>query len=91
MAINAQHAGKDVWVKLHKKAELVLQTQKWPGTTNVTLAQHMGKHRQAFITLTKCAEHIPVDVLNTHFRVTYLMESLTLVDPTILAALAAVR
>ena len=64
MAIQAQHAGKDVWDKLHKEAESTLQTLKWLGTANVTLAQHMGKHRQAFITLTECAEHTPVDVPN---------------------------
>ncbi len=90
MAIRAQHAGKDVWDKLHKEAESVLQTQKWSGTANVTLVQHMGNHCQAYITLTECAEHIPVDVPNKRFRVMYLMESLNSVDPTILAALAAV-
>jgi hypothetical protein len=59
MAIRAQHAGKDVWDKLHKEAESTLQTLKWSGTANVTLAQLMGKHRQVYITLTKCTEHIP--------------------------------
>jgi hypothetical protein len=44
MAIRAQHAGKDVWDKLHKEAESTLQTLKWSGTVNVTLAQHFGKH-----------------------------------------------
>ena len=41
MAIRAQHADKDVWDKLHKEAESILQTLKWSGTSNVTLAQHM--------------------------------------------------
>jgi hypothetical protein len=91
MAIRAQHAGKDVWDKLHKEAESILQTLKWSGTTNVTLAQHMGKHHQAIITLTECAEHIPVDVSNERSRVTYLMESINSVNPTMLTALGAVR
>jgi hypothetical protein len=90
IAIWAQHAGKDVWDKLVKEAETVLQTRKWLGTTNVTLAQHMGRHCHAFIMLTECAEHIPIDVPNEHFRVTHLMESIQLTDPTVLAALAAV-
>jgi hypothetical protein len=64
MAIRAQHAGKDVWDKLHKEAKSILQTLKWLGTANVTLAQHMGKHCQVYIMLTKCAEHVPVDVPN---------------------------
>ena len=62
-AIQAQHAGKDMWDKLVKEAETVLQTRKWLGTKNVTLAKHMGMHSQAFITMTECAEHIPVDIL----------------------------
>jgi hypothetical protein len=49
MAIRAQHAGKDVWDKLHKETESTLQTLKWSGTVNATLAQHMGKHGQAYI------------------------------------------
>ena len=90
MAIKAQHARKDVWDILHKKAEFVLPTLKWSGTANVTLAQHMGKHYQAFITLIKCAEHIPVNVPNEQSWVTYLMESINSANPTVLAALAAV-
>jgi hypothetical protein len=74
IAIRGQHAGKDVWDKLVKEAETILQTQKWSGTTNVTLAQHMGRHRQAFITLTECAEHLPVNVPNECSCVTHLME-----------------
>jgi hypothetical protein len=38
MAIKALHVGKDVWDKLHKEAESILQTLKWLGTANVTLA-----------------------------------------------------
>jgi hypothetical protein len=91
IAIRAQHAGKDVWDKLIKEAETILETQKWSGTTNVTLAQHMGRHCQAFIMLTECAEHPPVNVSNEHSRVTHLMELIQLTDPTILAALAAVH
>jgi hypothetical protein len=50
----------------------------------------MGMHRHAWITLTECAEHIPVDMPNDRERVTYLMDLLKIVDPTVLAAIAAV-
>jgi hypothetical protein len=50
----------------------------------------MGKHCQAYITLTKCTEHIPVNVPNERSRITYLMELINFIDPTVLAALAAV-
>ncbi len=58
---------------------------------NVTLDQHMGRHCQAFITLTECPEHLPINVPNERSRVTHLMELIQLTDPTILAALVAVR
>jgi hypothetical protein len=79
-AIQAQHASKDMWDKFVKEAETVLQTCKWSGTTNVTLTKHMGMHCQAFITMTECAEHIPVDIPNNHLRVTHLMELIQLTD-----------
>ena len=91
MAVVTQHAGKDVWDKLHKDAEETLQSRKWNGMTNVTLSQHMSKHRQAYITLSECAEHIPVELPSGRSRVTYLMDSFSSQDPGLLAALAAVR
>jgi hypothetical protein len=62
-AIQAQHSDKDVWDKLVKEAKTVLQTCRWLGTKNVILVKHMGMHSQAFITMTECAEYIPVDIL----------------------------
>ena len=50
----------------------------------------MGKHWQAYIRLTKCAEHIPVDVPNKRSCMTYLMEWINSVDPTVLAVHLAV-
>ena len=41
--------------------------------------------------MTECAEHIPVDEPNERARVTYLIDSLKTVDPTVLAAIAAIR
>jgi hypothetical protein len=76
----AQHAGKDVWDKLHKDAEAMLQNRKWNGMANVTLSQHMAKHRQAFITLDECAEQISMEIPNRRSQVMYLMTSTTLVD-----------
>jgi hypothetical protein len=78
------------WDKLHKEAESILQTLKWLGAANVTLAQHMGKHHKLYITLTKFAEHIPIDVPNKWSCVMHLMESITSIDPIVLAALDVV-
>ena len=64
LALKSQHAGKAIYDQLVKEAENVLKNRLWSGTTSITLQQHMGLHRKAFITLSECAEQIPVDVPN---------------------------
>jgi len=91
LAFKSQHAGKAIWDRLVKEAEHTLSNKVWSGNTPTTLAQHMGMHLQAWITLIECAKHIPVDVPNDCARVTYLMDLLKTVDPTVLAAIAAVH
>jgi hypothetical protein len=90
LALKSQHASKAIWDRRVKEAEHTLSNKVWSGNTPTTVAQHMGMHRHAWITLTECAKHIPVDVSNDRARVTYLMDSLKTVDPTVLAAIAAV-
>jgi hypothetical protein len=51
----------------------------------------MGLHCKAYITLTECAKHIPVEVPNNWARVTYLLDSFKTINPSVLAAMAAVR
>jgi hypothetical protein len=90
LALQSQHAGKAIYDQLVKEAENVLKNRQWSGTTSATLSQHMGLHRKAFITFSECAEHIPVEVPNNGARVTYLLDSFTTIDPSVLAAIAAV-
>jgi hypothetical protein len=64
LALQSQHAGKAIYDQLVKDAENILKNRTWSGRTSVTLIQQMGLHWRAYITLTKCAEHIPVEVPN---------------------------
>jgi hypothetical protein len=91
LALKSQHAGKAIWDRLVKEAKHTLSNKVWSGNTPTTLVQHMGMHCHAWITLTECAEHIPVDMPNDHARVAYLMDLLKTVGPTVLAAIAAVH
>jgi hypothetical protein len=90
LALVSQHAGRDVWDKLQREAEHKLQNVKWNGQTTITLQQHMSMHCWKWITLQDCSEYIPVEVPNGRQRVTWLMNSITLIDPGVLAAIAAV-
>jgi hypothetical protein len=89
-ALKDLHAGKAIWDCLMKDANKALMTSTWSGTTSVTLLQHMGTHHKAWISLTECAKHIPVDVPNDKARVTYLMDLIKTSDPPVLAAVAAI-
>jgi hypothetical protein len=90
-ALQSQHAGKAIYDQLVKEAENVLKNRQWSGTTSITLQQHMGLQRKAFITLSECAKQIPMEVPNEQARVTYLLDSITTNDPNVLAATAAVH
>jgi hypothetical protein len=48
-------------------------------------------HHKAFITLSKCIKHIPVDVPNDRAHVMFLIDSIRTIDPTVLAVIAAVQ
>ncbi len=91
LALKSQHAGKVIYDQLVKEAENVLKNRQRSGTISITLQQHMGLHRKVFITLSECAEQIPVDFPKEQARVTYLLDSITTTDPNVLAATAAVR
>jgi hypothetical protein len=64
LALQSQHAGKAIYDQLVRDAENILKNRMWLGTTLVTLPQHMGLHCKAYITLTECAEHISMEILN---------------------------
>jgi hypothetical protein len=90
LALQSQHAGKAIYDQLVKEAENVLKNRQWSCTTPATLSQHMGLHRKAFITLSECAEHIPVEVPNDRARVRYFLDLFTTIDPSVLPAIVAV-
>jgi hypothetical protein len=69
--LKTQHAGEAIWDRLVKEAEHILSNKIWSCNTPTTLSQHMGTHCHAYITLTECSEHIPVDVPNDQAHVSY--------------------
>jgi hypothetical protein len=52
LALKSQHAGKAIWDCLVKEAKHTLSNKVWSGNTPTALAQHMGMHCHAWITLT---------------------------------------
>jgi len=91
LAILTQHAGKSVWDQVVRDAMLVLQTRTWSGTTSITLLQHTLMQRKAFIQLSEAGEHVPTELPNDCTRVSYLLDSLKMDNPKMLAGTAAIE
>jgi len=88
MAMESQHAGKDVWDDNIKNAEDFLQNRKWSGTTTIPFLHHAAQHRKSFTELQEAQCYVAVEVPNQRSRVKYLIDSITSIDPSILAGLA---
>ena len=91
MAIKTQHAGQAVWEGIIKTSDDYIKTRKWNGLTSLTLESHIDGHRTAYVNLTEAAEHIDYQLPNNRTRVTQFLDSVTCIDPELLAAIAAVK
>jgi len=67
----------------------VLQARTWSETTSVTLLQHTPMQRKAFIQLSEAGEHVPTSNDRTH--VSYLLDSLKMNNPKMLAGIVAIE
>ena len=86
-----QHAGKDVWEKRIKHSEEYMIQKNWTGQTRQTLVSHIDRHRQAYVALSKAADHVSHQLPSERTRVSYLMNSIDSKDAGVLAGLAATR
>ena len=90
-AIINQFAGEDKWESEIKTKEELIHGIKWKGQSNYSLERHCAQHRNAYVSLVACAEHIAYQLPNEHSRVGYLLESIQNNDPGLQAAMANVR
>ena len=90
-AIISQYAGEDKWESELKKDGSLLHTRKWKGQSNFPLEKHCAQHRNAFISMEQCAQHVDYQLPNQHSRVGYLLAGIENNDPGLQAAMAAVR
>ena len=91
LALTNQYAGNDKWeAEIHKQDDL-LHTQVWKGQSNFPLEGFITQHRNAFMSMQQCAEHIAYQLPNELTRVGYLLEGIQCSDPGLQAAMAIVR
>ena len=91
LAIRNQYAGQDKWQSELKRQEDIVLNRVWKGQGNFTLDRFVGQHRNAFIMMQECAEHVPYQLPNGFTRVTHLLDNIQCDYAPLQAAMALVR
>ena len=87
-SLSGQYAGVDKWEIELKKQNSLLNTRKWKGQGNFTLEKFCQQHRNAYVSMVACAEHVQYQLPNEHTRVGYLLDAIECNDPALQAAMA---
>ena len=90
-ALISQYAGEDKWRAELKRQDDLLHNRRWKGQSNFTLDRFISQHRNAFTSMTQCAEHVDFQLPNELTRVTYLLDAIEHGDAELQAAMALVR
>ncbi len=90
-ALRIQYAGNDKWEAEIKKQEQLLHTRVWKGQTNFSLEKFIAQHRNAYVSMQQCAEHVPYQLPNEHTRVGYLLKAIQCSDAGLQAAIAQIN
>ena len=90
-AIVAQFAGTDKWEAAIKVANLLLHTRKWKGSQNFPLEKFVALHRNAYVSLQACADHVEFQLPNEHSRVGYVIDAIESDDAPLQAAMANIN
>ena len=90
-AIVTQFAGKDKWEAEIKRNEQLLHNRVWKGQGNFTLEGFITLHRNAFISMQACAQHVDYRLPNEHSRVGFLLDAIQCPDHKLHATMASIE
>ena len=90
LALVGQFAGNDKWEAIIKKMSTLLMLKKWKSSQNSPLDKFVASHRNAYVQLQACAEHVEYQLPNAHSRVGYILEAIESDDAQLQAAMANV-
>ena len=86
-----QYAGRDKWEVEIKCQDDLLHKQVWKGQSTFPLEGFIAQHRNAFMSMQQCAEHVEYQLPNSHTRVSYLLDCIQCSDAGLQAAMASIR
>ena len=90
-ALINQYAGRAKWQAELKRQEELIHTRVWKGNTNFSLEKFITLHRNAYVSMVRCAEHIPYQLPNPRNRVVHLLDKIQCDNAPLQAAMANVR
>ena len=90
LALTSQYAGNNKWEAELKRQDNLLHQCQWKGQNTFPLEGFIGQHRNAFVSMQQCAEHVSYQLPNEHTRVGYLLEGIQCSDAGLQAAMASV-
>ena len=91
LALTSQYAGNDKWEVKLKRQDDLLQQRQWKGQNTFPLEEFIAQHRNAFVSMQQCDEHISYQLPNKHTWVGYLLEGIQCTDAGLPAAMASIR
>ena len=90
-ALKNKYAGVDKWESTLKQMDTLLHTRKWRGQNAYTLEKFCQHHRNAFVQMQSCDEHVEYQIPNEHTQVGYLLDAIENTDEKILTAIANIN
>ena len=90
MSVTNQYAGLDKWEAELKKQDEFLHNRRWKGNNNFPLERFVAQHRNAFVSMTQCSQHVQFQLPNEYTRVGYLLTAIQSSDAKLQAAMANV-
>jgi predicted RNA-binding protein YlxR (DUF448 family) len=64
LSIKGQCAGQDKWLTEIKQQDDLLRMRKWKGQSNFSLGKFIAQHRNAFVSMQQCAQHVQFQLPN---------------------------
>jgi hypothetical protein len=91
MSIRNQYAGRDKWEAELKKQDELIHNRVWKGQSNYSLEKFIAHHRNAYVSMQQCAEHVAFQLPNDHTRVGFLLDGIQSSDAGLNAAIAQIK
>ena len=91
MALKNQYARQDKWEQELKKQDDLLHTRVWRCQSNFILERFAQQHRNAYVSMQSCSQHVQYQLPTEHTRVEYLLAAIQCNDAGVQAAMESIK